>query len=75
MKLVSRWTGISVLTRIPVNSVMEFMRANPDLHVEPINTNGFYKDDEETAEELVQNKRIKLESDDMGLAQDFWHAR
>ena len=55
--------------------MMEFMRANPDLHVEPINTNGFYMDEEETAEELVQNKRIKLEADDMGLAQDFWHAR
>ena len=57
------------------NSVMEFMRANPDLHVEPINTNDFHMNVEETAEDLVPNKRIKLESDNMGLAQDFWHAR
>ena len=57
------------------NSVMEFMRANPDLHVEPIDANGFYKNDEQTEEELAKNKRIKLESDDMGLARDFWHAR
>ena len=57
------------------NSVMEFMRASPDLHVEPINTNDFHMNVEDTTEDLVTNKRIKLETNEMGLTQDFWRAR
>ena len=57
------------------NSVMEFMQANPDLHAEPNNTNDCYMNVEDTTEDLVTNKRIKFETDEMGLTQDFWRAR